>query len=124
MNLIVGKKIKKLRKEKGLSQEQVADYLHVSQSTYARIENGESHSWASYIEPISKLFEIQPEELLKQDTIHIKTIKNNGAVNNFGTVNQLSEKIIALYEAQLKEKDTVIALLQEQLAFFKLERKD
>ena len=36
----------------------------------------------------------------------------------------LSEKIIALYEAQLKEKDTVIALLQEQLAFFKLEGKD
>ncbi len=124
MNTIVGSKIKALRKEKGLSQEQVADYLHISQSTYARIENGERGSWANYLEPISKLFDVSPEDLLKQDTIHIKTIKNNGAVNNFGTVNQLSEKIIALYEAQLKEKDTVIALLQEQLAFFKLERKD
>ena len=40
MNTIVGSKIKALRKEKGLSQEQVADYLHISQSTYARIENG------------------------------------------------------------------------------------
>jgi len=40
MNTVVGAKIKYLRKEKGLSQEQVAEYLHVSQSTYARIENG------------------------------------------------------------------------------------
>ena len=115
MNTIVGSKIKALRKEKGLSQEQVADYLHISQSTYARIENGQRGSWANYLEPISKLFEVAPEELLKQDTIHIKTIKNNGAVNNFGTVNQLSEKIIALYEAQLKEKDSIITLLKQQI---------
>ena len=113
-----------MRKEKGLSQEQVADYLHISQSTYARIENGERGSWANYLEPISKLFEVAPEELLKQDTIHIKTKNNNGVVYNVGSVKMLSEKIIALYEAQLKEKDKVIALLEKQLAFFKSSTKN
>lgn len=73
MNTVVGNKIKALRKQKGLSQEQVADYLHISQSTYARIENGERSSWANYLEPISKLFNIPAEELLKQDNIHIET---------------------------------------------------
>ncbi len=119
MNTTVGSKIKSLRKKKGLSQEQVADYLHISQSTYARIENGERGSWANYIEPISKLFNIQPEELIKQENIHIDTIENNGAVYNLGTVNQLSEKLITQYEARLKEKDKLISFLEQALAKLK-----
>lgn len=52
MNEIVGEKIKNLRKSRNLSQEEVAEFLHVSQSTYARIESGASNSWAGYILPI------------------------------------------------------------------------
>ncbi len=115
MNAIVGNKIKVLRKQKGLSQEEVADHLHISQSTYARIENGERGSWANYIVPISNLFGVQPEELLKQDNIHIETIETNGAVYNMGTVNQLSEKLITQYEERLKEKDKLIALLEKTI---------
>ena len=121
MNNIVGNKVKALRKQKGWSQEQVADYLHISQSTYARIENGERSSWANYILPISELFEIQPEDLLKQDGIHIETIENNGAVYNMGTVNQLSDKVIKLYEERLQEKDKIIQLLEKTIA--KLQNK-
>lgn len=67
MNSIVGNKLKRLRKQKGLTQEQMADLLSISQSTYARIENGESQSWAGYIKKICKIFEILPEELVKDD---------------------------------------------------------
>jgi len=42
MNTSVGKKIRILRKQKGLSQEQVAEHLHISQSAYARMESGNS----------------------------------------------------------------------------------
>jgi len=41
----VAEKIKRLRKSKGFSQEEMAEKLHISQSAYARIETGESHSW-------------------------------------------------------------------------------
>ena len=115
MNSVVGNKIRALRKQKGLSQEQVADRLHISQSTNARIENGKRGSQANYLEPISKLFNVQPEELLKQDSIYIETKENNGVVYNVGKVNQLFEKIIALYEAQLAEKDKRIALLEKRI---------
>lgn len=67
MNLIVGNKLKKLRKQRKLTQEQMGDLLAISQSAYARIENGESHSWASYIKKICKIFDILPEELVKDD---------------------------------------------------------
>lgn len=43
MNNAVAEKIKKFRKSKGLSQEIVAEKLHISQSAYARIESGESN---------------------------------------------------------------------------------
>ena len=57
MNSVIGCKLKQLRKNKGMSQEQVADYLHVSQSTYARMESGESYSWAIYINDICQVFD-------------------------------------------------------------------
>lgn len=66
MNLIVGNKLKKLRKQRKLTQQKMADLLAISQSAYARIENGESHSWASYIKKICNIFEIFPEELFNE----------------------------------------------------------
>jgi Predicted transcriptional regulator with C-terminal CBS domains len=51
----VAEKIKRLRKSKGFSQEDMAEKLHISQSAYARIENGESHSWAAHIEKLSEI---------------------------------------------------------------------
>ena len=115
MNEIVGEKIKNLRKSRNLSQEEVAEFIHVSQSTYARIESGASNSWAGYILPLCELFGIQPEELLKTD--HIVINNNNTSCQYSGgyVVNQLSDKLIEQYEKRLTEKDTLIAYLQKEL---------
>lgn len=61
MNTIVGEKIKNLRKSKNLSQEEVAEFIHVSQSTYARMENGSSNSWAGYIIPLCNYTAYNPK---------------------------------------------------------------
>ncbi|MBT8244644.1 MAG: helix-turn-helix domain-containing protein [Winogradskyella sp.] len=117
MNTIIGEKVRRLRTQKGLSQEQVAEHLHISQSTYARIEKGDSNSWVNYLEPICTLFEIQLDELLKLDSVTVGSIKNNnGAVYNTGVINQLSEKLIAQYEENARLKDTIIADLRTRLA--------
>lgn len=105
MNKEIGSKIHGLRKQKGWSQEQVADSLHISQSAYARIERGESNSWATHLATISNLFEIAPEELVKQNSIKIDTVKNtNGAIFNHGTINQVPEGIL---ENMLKRIETL-----------------
>jgi transcriptional regulator with XRE-family HTH domain len=113
MSTLVGNKIKALRINKHLSQEQVAEHLHISQSTYARIESGETNSWANYIEPLSKLFEIQPEELLKNETINIS--HNKGNSTNAYIINQLSEKLIEQLEKRIDEKDKYIKQLEKLL---------
>lgn len=114
MNTIVAKRIKNLRKQNNWSQEDVAFKLNISQSAYGRIEKGESNSWATHIQPICELFEIEPEELIKQDNISISYNKGK-SINGF-IVNQLSEKIIEQYEIRLKEKDNYIAKLEKQLS--------
>ncbi|MDR7209781.1 helix-turn-helix transcriptional regulator [Flavobacterium piscis] len=107
MNAVIGNKLKQLRKNKGMSQEQVADYLHVSQSAYARMESGESHSWASHINDICQVFEIAPEELVKSEGVVINNNQQGGG-GYIQIVNQLSEKLIDQYEERIKELKEVI----------------
>ena len=41
MNMIIYKRIRGLREDSDLSQQFIADFLHVSQRAYSRYENGE-----------------------------------------------------------------------------------
>ncbi|KIA94170.1 MULTISPECIES: helix-turn-helix domain-containing protein [unclassified Flavobacterium] len=106
MNVIVGNKLKQLRKSKNMSQEQAADCLCISQSAYARIERGESSSWASHISKICKFFEITPAELMMNESRLNKEESNN--LNESFIINQLSDKIIEQYEARIKELKKII----------------
>lgn len=111
----VAEKIRKLRKAKGFSQEDMADRLHISQSAYARIENGESHSWAAHIERLSEILEVKPENFLTDETNSLEqenTDQKGGMafqfVGTINTINSLSEKLLEQYEERIKElKDQV-----------------
>ncbi len=115
MDKVVGNKIRFLRKEKGLTQEQLADILHISQSSFARIENGENSSWAIYLSKLCEALNIEPEELLKTGAIVINQNQQGGNSNNAYIINQLSEKLIEQYEKRLKEKDELIDTLHRRL---------
>lgn len=111
MNSIIGNKLKNLRKLKGWSQEQASDYLKISQSSYARMESGESHSWANHLDKISEVFDISPEELVKIENVILDSEQHVGTSNNALIINQLSEKLIEQYEERIKElKETIFGL--------------
>ncbi len=66
----IGEKLYELRKEKNLSQEEVADKLNVTRQTISKWETNQSTPDFDKIVPICELFEISTEELLtgkKQD---------------------------------------------------------
>lgn len=44
MNLFIGENIKRLRREKGVTQETLAECLHVSAAAVSKWERGVSHS--------------------------------------------------------------------------------
>lgn len=74
----------------------MADYLGISQSAYARMESGESNSWANHIFKICKFFEVSPNALF-----------------NEGNVDSLSEKVIEQYEEKIRELKQVIDDLKQ-----------
>ena len=111
---MIGEKIRLLREKKGFTQKEIAEHLNISQSTYARIETGESNSWASYLERLCNLLNVSPSELFNTDTFILN--KNKGDALNGHIINQLSEKLIEQYEARIKEKDCIIQELRERLS--------
>jgi transcriptional regulator with XRE-family HTH domain len=114
----VAEKIKRLRKSKGFSQDDMAERMHISQSAYARIETGESHSWAAHIEKLSEILEVKPEDFLTDETNSFSSLDQLGgfAFQNVGTITTinsfLSEKFVEQYEERIKE-------LKEQVEFWK-----
>lgn len=105
MNIVVANKIKTLRKDKKMSQEEMAEYLSMSQSAYARMENGESHTWAIHILKICKIFAIAPEELLRIET-------SQKPVSPESKAPAVSHNIIEQYEERIKELKKVIKELK------------
>ena len=65
--MTVGQKIKKLRSEKGLTQKELADKVHVTFQTVSKWENDENEPDISTLRELSKLFGCSLDELLSED---------------------------------------------------------
>jgi transcriptional regulator with XRE-family HTH domain len=108
------------RERKGLSQEMMADRLHISRSAYGRIETGETNNWANHIESLCRELEINLEDLFASDGLVQNNSGNASAVQNHTqhdthiTINQLSDKIIELYEEKIKFLEAEIRSLKNQ----------
>jgi transcriptional regulator with XRE-family HTH domain len=62
--MMVGKKIKELRRKNDLTQEKLADYLCVSYQAVSKWETGVSSPDLSLIAPLTKLLRVSADELL------------------------------------------------------------
>ena len=66
MNAIkIGSFLKELRKQKGLTQAEVADYLYVSPKTISRWENGDGIPDINILTDIADFYGITVDELLR-----------------------------------------------------------
>lgn len=59
----VGRRIKEIRKKKGLSQEKLAELVDIEQNTLSCIETGNNFCTAETLEKIINALEIDPAEL-------------------------------------------------------------
>ena len=66
MEMKFNEKLQKLRKEKGMSQEALADELGVSRQAVSKWESGASDPSTANLIALAKLFGTTPEELLKE----------------------------------------------------------
>lgn len=114
MNEIIGNKLKILRKAKNMSQEEVAEFLNVSQSAYARMERGQSASWANHFNRICEVFEIRAEDLIKKESESSKneSLENEENSNNEGLLT-IYRKTIRQYELQIEDLKIIVRNLRK-----------
>lgn len=67
---VFGQVIKQLREEKGLSQQELADYAEVDRTNVSDLERGIHHPSLTTVYKLAEILEIKPSELIaKVDSI-------------------------------------------------------
>ena len=61
----IGKRIKEIRKKRGLSQEKLSELVDIEQNTLSYIETGNKFCSAETLEKLIIALKIEPEELFK-----------------------------------------------------------
>ncbi len=109
MNIIDS--IKKIRKYKGISQEYIASHLNISQSAYHKIEASETELTTDRLQHILKVLEIDLAELID------KAYSNDIGVRKpyCRQECEMMRQLVMLYERRLKDKNTLINFLQQEL---------
>lgn len=67
MNLNIGENIKRLRREKKVTQEQIADYLSISVASVSKWERNETYPDITNLIPLAHYFNVTLDELLGYD---------------------------------------------------------
>ena len=64
MNLLIGKKIKQMRRERDLTQEEVAAHLGVSFQSISKWERGDGYPDITMLPALANYFKVSIDELL------------------------------------------------------------
>lgn len=109
----LNKKVQFYRMQRGYSQEYISDLLSLEQSQYSRRETGQVDFRAQEVARLAEVLGIDIAELFNDSTTIFTS--NNQSGGNFGQYVSLPDKLIEQYEARLREKDEMIAVLKAQV---------
>ena len=100
--MTLGQKLKELRSQKGLTQKELADKLHVSFQTVSKWENGENEPDIATLKELAALFECSVSELVSDVT----ESKTNGGTKKYRKVFNanctIGSKTIDLYNGYIE----------------------
>ncbi len=104
--MVLGEKIKVLRKKKGLSQQQMADMLEIHLTHLNRLENGHSQPSIDVVKKLSTLFEVTTDYLI------------NNEIESFDVTiehKNLAEKIRLIDKLEEKDREALIQVIDTML---------
>lgn len=123
----IGNKLKRLRELKNLNQEEVAQKLNITKQAYSKIERNETKLDLERIMDLAEIFEIKPEDLLREDNINLNFAKEcdsnqfsgTGTIHNnyyYGTESApMLQKTIEAQQDTIKRLEAEIAFLRKML---------
>ena len=120
----IGKKLFSDREQRKMTQEQMAELLGVSTSSYARLERDETSAQLEQMADFSRILEVPIQEFLP-DTLSINNNSENGQVGfvigniyNYGDKNELHKELqhqIDLENTKNKHLSDKIKMLQDKI---------
>jgi transcriptional regulator with XRE-family HTH domain len=115
-----GEKIKELREQKRISQEVMAEKLHITQSAYSKYESNQVQIGVDMLLRVAEVLEISPMDIINNSSKQINfqdESQNHGTVIN--AVEKFNHQSKELFDTALHAKDQVITSLQEQVKLLK-----
>lgn len=115
----IGELIRRRREELRLSQESMADYLHITQSNYSRLEKDDKRLTAPKIQKIAEVLKLNIAYLFGEQAAQVINQNNNDNVNAYNVENlyqsnkEITDKLIEQYEGRLAEKNDLINILKK-----------
>ena len=122
---MVKEKLFDARTKKGLSQEQLADLVGMTQSNYSRKENGIKKIVDAEWDKIAKELEVKKEDIYEEDSQNIvyKKIKGNSPINNSGNIHYFNMPDFVLEHIELLKTQNAALKLENQKLKEELEKK-
>jgi len=115
------KLLKTLRKENGLTQQQVADYLHLDRSSYAYYESGRTKINIDILIRLAQFFQISLAMLVGEELPaqlesgspeeNLETVLVNDSVSRFSQLTRDEQYLVILYRSGAP--DQRLALLEQ-----------
>ena len=103
--------LRELRKKNGLTQQHVADFLHLDRSTYAYYESGRTKVNIDILLRLSRFFQVSLGALVGEDlpaaelrdgteeTLNIDAILVNESVSRFSQLSREEQYLVILYRS-------------------------
>ena len=117
-----GTKLRKIREKNKLSQQEIADQLQISQSTYSQWESDLTTFKVEYLPKLAEIFKIDVTELIVEGTV-VKVMNNQEHKNNeYSVVGfEINMDVRDLYHKLLLSKDEIIQSKNEIIEIRKQE---
>lgn len=93
----LGKKIKRMRIEKGYTQEQLSELIDISQKALSSIETGENFVKAETLDKILKTFDITAEKLFATNQLKDSAELLEMINKNIAKLENMPEKLEIIY---------------------------
>ena len=120
--------IRRLRKERRLTQQQVADYLGVDRSTYAYYESGRTKINIDILIRLAHFFQVSlamlvgeepPVEVLNTTESNLDTILVNDSVARFSQLSREEQYLVILYRSGTPEQQLQVLEQAQALTEYK-----
>lgn len=98
-------KIKALRKNAGMNQQELAEKLHIHVTHLSKMENGHLMPSIDIVQRLMKVFAVSADQLLNEDENTVVDIQNHELNEQLALINQLDED----------EKNALIKIINSML---------